>query len=122
MITTNYPNTNTTSFSLQDFYFGCVVNLLNSESDVPMACNINIAGYKGNDNQVANAQQVCARQFQYNPSTSLGVQEMAFTGPINGCSNVQLVIITFSPVGGMSALAATYALGLDNIRFTSKKC
>lgn len=65
MITTNYPNTNTTSFTLESFYFGCVTSAANGAADPPSACIVNIAGYRGNDNQVSAAQEVCAQQFQY---------------------------------------------------------
>lgn len=65
MLTTNYPKSNTSSFSLESFYFGNLLSLENGASAAPAAANVQITGYQGLDNQVSSAKQVCSRQFQY---------------------------------------------------------
>ena len=124
MITTNYPNSNTTGFDLSSFYFGCVVALGNNVAAAPVQCLIEATGYKGNDNQVSNAVETCAQQFQYNPSTMLGPQQFAFSGPLKQeCfTDVQFVIFTYGPPGGLAALSSDTSLGIDDVAYTYRTC
>ena len=117
MITTNYANSQTASFSLESFYFGCVT-AVSSEFSVPSQCDITVTGYRGSDNSVSNAVQVCSQQFQYNPSTIVGTQQQAF-GAIKGCSNIQFALIQFSPPGGQKATGVAQSLLLDNVKFST---
>lgn len=121
MLTTNYPSSNTTSFQLQSFYFGCVLQALNGATAAPAACNINISGYKGSDNTVSASQQVCSQSYSYNPTTSLGVQQQAF-GQFDDCAgkDIQFAVIQFSFVGGMSAANPLAGLVLDDIKYLIK--
>ena len=120
MLTVNYPSSVTKSFDLQSFYFGCAINLGNGAAASPTQCNIQVTGYKGSDNSVSSAQQVCSRQFQYNPSTAIGAQQMAYSKAISGCVGIQFAIVTFTLPGGTSAASADLALVLDDI--TYKTC
>jgi hypothetical protein len=115
MLTVNYPNSIIKSFSMKSFYFGCAMNLLNGGAAVPTACIITFTGYKGSDNSVSDSQQVCSREFQYNPSSALGPQEMSFSQTIVGCTEIQFGIFTFSPPGGSAATAPDLGLALDGI-------
>jgi hypothetical protein len=71
MLTTNYPSSNIESFQLESFYYGCVIQVLNGDTAVPTVCTINVTGYKGSDNTVADSQQVCSQTYSYNPTTML---------------------------------------------------
>ena len=53
MLTTNYPNSNTTSFDLYSFYFGTTLTTANALTNLPMEGLLSITGYQGNDNQVS---------------------------------------------------------------------
>lgn len=124
MLTTNFPNSNTASFSLDSFYFGCTTQLANGATALPAACNVQITGYRGSDNSVSNAKQVCSRQFQYNPSTNLGVQQMAFSGQVSQCKDIQFAIVTFTPPGGAAATSPLLGLLIDDVKYSTKakKC
>ena len=123
MITTNFPNSNTTAFALESFYFGCSLDL-NGATAAPTACNVEVTTYRGNDNQVSAASQVCSQQFQYNPSTNTGVQQQAFSGPLKDCFGLdaQFAIVTFSLQGGMATLNADLLLLLDDVKHKYSYC
>lgn len=118
MFTTNYANSQTKSFCLESFYFGCVVTARSGFS-VPSACDVTVTGYRGSDNSVSNAQQVCSQQFQYNPSTILGKQEQAFSGPVKGCEDIQFAIIQYSPPGGLKVAEDFQSLLFDNVKYST---
>ena len=123
MLTTFYQDSKVDAFDLESFYFGCVIGLAQGATAVPNACNIQITGYRGSDNSVANAQQVCAQQFQYNPSTALGPQQQAFSGPVKKCfKDLQFATVTFTPPGGQALIASRLALLLDDIKYETKQC
>lgn len=44
LITTNYENSNVTSFTLQDFYYGCAINLGQGFIGLPASCLISVTG------------------------------------------------------------------------------
>jgi hypothetical protein len=121
MLTTNYPSSNIASFQLESFYFGCVVQLANGATAVPTACNINVTGYKGNDNTVSSSTQVCSQSYSYNPTTALSLQQQAF-GKFDDCAwkDLQFAVITFTLPGGMSAASPLSALLLDDIKYSTK--
>ncbi|KAI5362756.1 hypothetical protein Slin14017_G064370 [Septoria linicola] len=119
-LTTYYPGSNIDSFDLESFYFGCVVQLATGAAAVPTACNVQITGYKGSDNSVSNAKQVCSQQFQYNPTTAIATVEQAFSGPVSkNCKNLDFAIVTFSLEGGSAALQSLGALVLDDIKYST---
>ena len=123
MFTVNFPNSNTTEFSLQSLYFSCVLTLMNGAAAVPTACLVELTGYQGNDNQVSNARQVCSQQLQYNPSTMTGPQQYAFSGPLASCfQNVQFVIVQYGPPGGTAVLSPDVSLGFDDIALSYTTC
>lgn len=125
MLTTNYANSKIASFSLENLYFGCTTQLANGATALPSACNVQITGYRGSDNSVSNAQQVCSKQLQYNPSTTLGAQQMAFSGNIfSACKDIQFAVVTFSPPGGAAATAPLVGLLIDDVKYSTKakKC
>jgi hypothetical protein len=121
MLTTNYPSSNIESFQLQSFYFGCIVQLSNGATAVPAECNINVTGYKGNDNTVSASKQVCSQTYSYNPTTILGLQQQAF-GKFDDCAHkdIQFAVIQFSLPGGFSAANPLTAVLLDDIKYTTK--
>ncbi len=97
MLTTFYPSSKVKSFDLWSFYYGCALNLGQGAAAAPNACNIEVAGYTGPDNSVSDAKQVCSQQFQYNPSTAVGVQQQAFSGALKSCFHgIQFAIVTFT--------------------------
>lgn len=118
MLTTNYQDSRTQSFSLESFYFGCVTTAA-ALTSVPSACDVTVTGYRGSDNSVSNAKQICSQQFQFNPSTILGTQQQAFSGKVKGCDNIQFAIITFSPPGGLKATSEAQSLLIDNVKFST---
>lgn len=119
-LTTYYPGSTIDSFDLESFYFGCVVQLGQGAAALPQACNVQITGYKGSDNSVSNAKQVCSQQFQYAPTTSLATVEQAFSGPVSkSCKNLDFAIITFSLEGGSAALQSLAALVIDDLKYTT---
>lgn len=123
MLTTYYPNSKVQRFDLESFYFGCVVQLANGATAVPNACNIQVTGYQGSDNSVANAKQVCAQQFSYNPSTALGPQQQAFSGKVKKCfKDLQFATVTFELPGGQAALQTLAGLTLDDVKYTTYTC
>ena len=124
MLTTNYPNSKIDSFTLQNFYFGCTTQLANGATALPAACNVQIIGYRGSDNSVSNAKQVCSQQFQYNPSTNLGVQQMAYSGAVKNCKDIDFAIVTFTPPGGQALTAPLIGFLIDDVKYTTKakKC
>ncbi|KAF2210349.1 hypothetical protein CERZMDRAFT_99413 [Cercospora zeae-maydis SCOH1-5] len=118
-ITTFFPGSQTKSFDLESFYFGCAVMLGQGAAAVPSACNIQVTGYQGRDNSVSNAKQICSRQFQYNPTTALGTVQQAFSGNIRGCKDLSFAIVTFSPEGGAAATSPLLAIVLDDIKYST---
>ena len=123
MLTVYYPNSKVNSFDLDSFYFGCVLNLGQDAAAVPNACNIEFTGYQGADNSVSNAKQVCSQLLQYNPSSILQAQQMAFSRQVKSCfNNLQFIIITFSTPGGQPLLNTDLALLLDDIKYDTKTC
>ncbi|KAF2725513.1 hypothetical protein K431DRAFT_342957 [Polychaeton citri CBS 116435] len=50
---TDYDDSNTTSFDLQSFYFGCVLAEANSITSTPQTCSLTITGFAGQNNAVA---------------------------------------------------------------------
>ena len=123
MLTTNFPNSRSVSYDLESFYFGCGLDLFNAAAAAPTQCLISITGYKGSDNTVASSQQVCSQQFEYNPSTNLGPQEMAFSGQVLSCfKGIQFAVVQFDLPGGMSALDPDLALVIDNMAYKLTTC
>ena len=123
MLTVFYPSSTVKSFDISSFYYGCALNVGQGAAAVPNACNIAVTGYTGPDNSVSSAKQVCAQQFQYNPSTSIGAQQQAFSGSLKSCfKNIQFAIVTFTPPGGQSALSADLALVRDDIKYMTYTC
>ena len=124
MLTVNYPVSNVTAFTLRSFYFGCVLSAANAAAAPPMQCLVELTGYQGNDNQVSNARQVCSQQFQYNPSTMTGPQQLAFSGPVADCfQDTQFVIVQFGLPGGTAVANPDLVLDLDDIAYSyRKKC
>lgn len=124
MLTTNYIDGPTgATFDLKSFYYGCVVQLLNGATAVPTQCTISIAGYQGNDNTIANSKQVCAQAFQYNPTSALGLQNSAFTGPIDPeCKDLNFVQVQYTLPGGLSAADATLGITIDDVVYDLDTC
>lgn len=121
MITTNYADSNIASFQLESFYFGCAVQTATGVTALPTACTINVTGYKGNDNTVADSQQVCSQTYSYDPTTMLGVQQQAF-GTFDDCAHqdLQFATISFNLPGGLSAASPLSALVIDDVKYTTK--
>jgi hypothetical protein len=123
MLTTNYKDSIIKRFDLESFYFGCSLNTENGIVGAPTACNINISGYQGSDNSVSNAKQVCSQQFQYNPTTTTGQQQQAFSGRVASCfKDMQFAIVTYTLPGGMAAANTLLGLLLDDIKYTTYTC
>lgn len=118
MLTTNYADSNVTSFTLENFYFACTTQLENSATALPAACNVAIAGYRGSDNSISNAEQVCAQQFQYNPTTTLGAAQMAYSGDVEGCKDIQFAVVQFSPPGDAAATDLLLGLLIDSVNYS----
>jgi hypothetical protein len=121
MLTTNYASSNIESFQLESFYYGCVLQLANRATAVPIACNIYITGYKGSDNTVSASQQVCSQSYSYNLTSMLGLQQQAF-GRLNDCAHkdIQVAVIQFDLQGGLSAADALSGLVIDDVMFSTK--
>jgi hypothetical protein len=121
MLTTNYASSNIESFQLESFYYGCVLQLANGATAVPIAFNINITGYKGSDNTVSASQQVCSQSYSYNPTSMLGLQQQAF-GRFDDCAHkdIQFAVIQFDLQGGLSAADALSGLVIDDVKFSTK--
>ena len=124
MLTINFPSAPASSlFTLENFYYGCLVDLQNGAAGVPTQCNIELTGYKGPDNSINDATQLYSRQFQYNPTTSLGAQQMAFSGDITQYfTDVSFIIVQYSIPGGTAAVSADLALFLDSVSLAVKTC
>ncbi|THV94939.1 hypothetical protein D6D25_09285 [Aureobasidium pullulans] len=122
MITTNYQDSKTKSFDLKDFYFSCVLNLGQGATALNQACNVEVTGYQGSDNSVSNAKQVCSQQFQFNPSSALAVQQLAYSGPVKGCEDIQFAVFTFSVPGGEAAVNTLNGLVIDDVRVNTRTC
>lgn len=125
MITTNYqggPAPGAELFSPKSLYFSCTIQAGNGATDPSTACDISITGYRGPDNSVSTATQVCSQQFQYNPTSAIGVQQQAF-GQFNAaCSDLNFLLIQFSLPGGEAALDPTLALELDDFKYDLYTC
>ena len=123
MLTTNFPDSNTTSFTLSSFHFGCGIRSGTTAAALPTACQVSVTGYEGNDNQVSNAFQVCSQQFQYSPSTMLGAQQLAFTSPVDPCfKDIQFAIVQFSLPGGTAVANSVSGLILDDLNYSYTSC
>ena len=123
LISTHYPSSPAARFSPQSFYFGCTLNLLNAAAAPPTECLISLAGYRGSDNTVAASSPVCSQQFYYLPSTALGPQQMAFSGPLLPCfQDIQFAVVQFDLPGGMSALDPALVLAVDDLACKLTTC
>ena len=118
MLSVNYPNSTVRSFDLTGFFYGC----LDSQTFVPLPCLVTVAGYRGFDKQVSNAVPACSRQFNYNPSTSLGSKQMADSGPIQNCSAIQFAIIQYSLPDELAVAQSDAAFALDNVAYLHRQC
>lgn len=47
LLSTHYANSTVTSFTLQDFYFGCAVNLGQGAVGIPAQCLVEVTGKMG---------------------------------------------------------------------------
>ena len=47
---------------------------------------------------------------------------MAYSGPVNGCKDIQFAIIQFTPPGGVAATAPLLAFVLDDVKYSTKSC
>ncbi|THW14310.1 hypothetical protein D6D23_09433 [Aureobasidium pullulans] len=110
------------SFDLKDFYFSCVLNLGQGATALNQACNVEVTGYQGSDNSVSNAKQVCSQQFQFNPSSALAIQQLAYSGPVKGCEDIQFAVFTFSVPGGEAAVNTLNGLVIDDVRVNTRTC
>ena len=106
------------------FYFGCVAPAVPENADqVPITCDVALAGFKGKDNQVSAAAQVCAQTFSFNPTSSLGPQQLAFASPLAGCfKDVQFVWFQCSLQGGVSRLDSDASMVLDDVKYAYTAC
>lgn len=122
MITTNYQDSKTKSFDLKDFYFSCPLNPGQGATALNQAFDVEVTGYQGSDNSVSDAKQVCSQQFQFNPSSALAVQQLAYSGPVKGCEDVQFAVFTFSVPGGEAAVNTLNGLVIDDVRVNTRTC
>lgn len=122
MITVNYQNSNISYFNLKSFYYACVLNAGTGAAATNTQCNINIAGYRGPDNSINDATQVCAQEFQYNPTTATGVQQQAFGQVTSACSKVSFVTIAYTLPGGSAALQSDLAIVVDDVVYDACSC
>lgn len=53
----------------------------------------------------------------------MGVQQQAFSSPVNGCfKNLQFVTVSYTPRGGQAAIAPLLGLVMDDIKYTTYRC
>ncbi|KAI9726751.1 MAG: hypothetical protein M1828_000607 [Chrysothrix sp. TS-e1954] len=123
MLTTNFPDSTSQSFSLKSFYYGCQLDLQNGAAAVPTQCNIELTGYCGNDNSINDATQKGSRQFQYNPTTALGAQQMASSGDIEQYfKDVDFIIVTSTLPAGEQVAGALLGTFIDDVEYDLKTC
>lgn len=121
LVSTNYEGSTAKEVDLYSFYFGCSVNVDNPAGNPPQACSVTVTGYKGSDNTVANSQEVVAQTFEYNPTTALGLQQLAFTGSLNPLFK-GLQFFTFQFQTEDVVLNADLALALDDVSVQVRGC
>lgn len=122
MITTNFPGSTTKNFDLDSFYVGCIVGLENDAEDLNVGCTVSIAGYTGDDNTVSGSQLVCTDSVTYNPTSMLGVQQMAFHAVNPACKNLSFVqfAFTISPNFAVDQ-GVTFSGLLDDVVITARE-
>lgn len=125
MISVNYAGSTTKNFDLNSIYFGCEIGLENSVAAVPVGCTLSIAGYKapGNsDNEVSEATLACSDSVQYNPTTMVGGQQMAFHTVSPDCKGLQFLTFNYV-INPEEAVAGANLIGLlDDVNTTTRKC
>lgn len=96
----------TTYFSLQSFYFGCVVSSQETVAGVPLACTLTLTGKR-------KGKTVVTQNISFSPTRPLtsSMKKQTFAG---AWSNVDEVDFKHT-----SALAAATSVLYDNFQFTT---
>ena len=76
------------------------------------------------DNSVANAQQVCSYNVEYNPSTNIGNQQMTYSGQFpSTCRVLQFLVFTFTiQPQTVNPLQERLGLGINDVNLNIYKC
>lgn len=77
-----------------------------------------LAGYRGNEKDLASAQEVCSHQFLFD-SNILEAETAQFSGPIQDCADIQFATFQYSNTGSLAVANVDVGLGLDNVRYTT---
>lgn len=122
MITTNFPGSTTKNIDLNSFYVGCIISAGNGAEDMNVGCTLSIAGYSGDDNTVANSQLMCSDTIIYNPTASLGVQQMAFHQVNSACRGLSFYTFQFTVDPDFAVDEGVTFLGLlDDVVITARE-
>ena len=124
MMTTNYKNTNTSTFALESLYYAIILEVpAQAATALNMEGYLDITVYHGPDNSDNDAYEVCSQQLTYDPTTLLGVQQMAFADQLDSCfTDLTHVIFTYSFEGGEQLLNPLIGLLLDDIKYDIDYC
>ena len=114
----DYPDSKNKTFSLQSFYYGCVLSLQNGAIALPFACNIAITAFKyGFD--TAQAVEVGAQTFTYLPTTSLGTQQQAFGVFSSAFQDISYVMLQYTVADQTyAALQTDLGMNVDSVKYT----
>lgn len=101
----------TQSFNLQNFYFGCVIDLHNGIADPAISCPVTICGRR------ADGSTVPCETFQFNaPSNSAFTKvPLQLATPSLNYQGVQEVVFGVGQTAGGALTSSQVGLALDNI-------
>lgn len=101
----------TGTFSLESFYFGCVLDLHTSVANLPQSCTISICGTR------AGGAAVPCEQFKFTvPAANvLGKAPLQLVQPSLNYLNVHSVTVSVTDADLGSVVASQLAVVLDNV-------
>lgn len=114
--TTQYTNSNVSSFDLYSLYYGCVLSLENGAAALPTPCNIAVTGFAFGDNS-GTMVQVAAQEFSYNPSTTTGSAQQTQVIFNSFFRNLQYVLVQYTLPGGTATLSVDLTILFDDIMY-----
>lgn len=105
-LTVSRTGTNTKSFSLESFYFGCEVIAAQSAAEVPAACSLTVSGTRA-----GGLPNVTPQTFNFKPTGALVSQQRSVK--LSGFTNLETVTFSLPTVQNVADIIL-----MDNLQYT----